>query len=169
MTPELEEKIFNLQRLQGRLREELFLLETYIGTTQESVDSLNVSIKEFTSQNMAIPQDVPRKAPQGVPEDIGSQMEQLLQGSLDTLGDKISDKLVKKMEELKPLSGRIKIEKMKEIKNLADEELVDLSSLFLNAEVESNIEDVGVDEQEATSIDKNLKKLSEMRKKKKEK
>ena len=86
----------------------------------------------------------------------------MLQNPMEDLGDKISRKILEKLKDLKGVSGRAREAKIKELKDLADDELVDLSKLF-REKVESNIEDIGVEEKETKGIDKSLERLRRMR------
>ena len=96
--------------------------------------------------------------------DFASNLEALLEKSLDKLGDKVSDRILKMLERLQGTEGPAREEQLRAIKQAADEELVDLSNLFMHQEgIKSNLEDIGVDEKEAKGIDKNLERLRELR------
>jgi len=99
-------------------------------------------------------------------EDFKARLERLLEGSLENLGDKISQKIVNQIKDLKGLVGPDRDTKIRQIKEYADYESVDFSAVFQD-KIESNIDEIGVEEQEAKGVDKSLEKLRKMKEKKK--
>lgn len=164
-------RLHTMKQAQDVLHEDLLGMETWLSQSLEDVTTVNTRLKELlakkdisrmTVKTQPEPEALSEKS-QPSAEDFGKQMEKLLQGSLDALGDKISDKILNMMKELKTMSGPMRAQKISEIKAAADSELVDLSSLFAFDTVESNIEEVGVDEKEVKGIDKSLERLRQMK------
>jgi len=164
----INSKINSIKKSQEELHQEVISMETLLNKSSDNMKTVNIRLKDLLSKKSSSDKPIPSAASNTSPDvDMNAQLEKLLQGSLDALGDKLSDKMLNMMSELKTLSGPMRTVKMREIKETADAELVDLSSLFAHQEVQSNIEDVGVDEQEVKGMDSSLDKLRAMRKKKK--
>lgn len=181
MIQDIRDRTNTLKQSQGKLDEETLSVGAMLDKFSTEMDSVNTQLKGLRSNKTAattqpaepVEESIQKeqRAEEARPsvvdtEKLEKSLEKLLQGSLDALGDKISDRLLNMMKEFKGLAGPGREDKIKEIKAVADTELVDLSSLFMNVKVKSNIQEVGVDEREAKGIDKSLKKLRQMRKKK---
>ncbi|MBF0384238.1 MAG: hypothetical protein HQL27_00050 [Candidatus Omnitrophica bacterium] len=167
----ISQKISDLQESQKELAGQLSSLEPLLNKSLENQFAVNSKIKTYIDRRR-----LERAYPQGTttaPEIAiqkteshtldTSSLEKLLQGSLDALGNKISDKLMGMLRELKSLPADVRYSRMQEIKQAADAELVDLSALYKYNEVQSNIEEVGVEEKETKGIDKNLERLRKLR------
>ncbi|MBF0533016.1 MAG: hypothetical protein HQL23_07990 [Candidatus Omnitrophica bacterium] len=172
----LQEKVSAVTRTQAELNEQLLLLERDLSQSLAEQDRFQARLKEFLDgrrvenrEPAAAPAPLPVVPPPEIPPpvvlatDPTAQLEKLLQGLLDALGDKFSDRLMGLMPELKSLPVEMRGLRLHEIKQAADAELVDLSALYKYQEVQSNIDQVGVDEKETKGIDKNLEKLRKMR------
>ncbi|MBF0521926.1 MAG: hypothetical protein HQL24_02600 [Candidatus Omnitrophica bacterium] len=173
----LSENVVEIKKTQMELNDELLSIERDLNKSLEDQAAINTKLKEVVLQKriekstpqipVVAPEVVIQKAEHPQPIDTTAQLEKLLQGSLDALGDKISDRLMGMLKELKSLPIEVRATRIHEIKQAADAELVDLSALYKHQEVESNIEEVGVDEKEAKGIDKNLERLRKLRQMKK--
>ena len=159
LTRDLSRREEDIRTSQSELEKELLSLgaelDNFIGTT----DSLKRRLEDFKSAPEA---GTAEEKPRMPGEEFKEVLERLLQGSLDQLGDKISQKILNKLKDLKGVSGPVKESKIRELKELADSEMLDLSKLF-SEKVKSNIRDIGVKEKETKGIDESLKKLREMR------
>lgn len=141
-------------------------IESELASVGAQLDAL-LKDAERQEQDLKGLESAPRaeKAPEGprAPEvEFTEILERLLQGSLEGLGDKISRKILDKLKGLRALSGPEREDGVRELKELADSEAVDLSALF-SEKVKSNIQDIGVEEKETKGIDEGLRKLREMR------
>ncbi|MBF0511161.1 MAG: hypothetical protein HQL13_02410 [Candidatus Omnitrophica bacterium] len=96
-------------------------------------------------------------------DEFKTHMSAILQGSLDAVTEKLSDKIAGMLKELKTLSGPAREIKLRELKEAAEFESVDLSSLYVHEKVQSNLEDVGVEEKESKGIDSTLEKLRRLK------
>lgn len=172
----ISQKITEIRHIQTDLNEQLLSIDNDLNRSLEDHYAINAKLKEFLNKKriekaaapMPIHAEPMIQRPLAQPLDATAQLEKLLQGSLDALGDKISDRLMGMLKELRSLPVEMRGERLHDIKQAADAELVDLSALYKYQEVQSNIEQVGVDEKEAKGIDKNLEKLRKMRQKKPE-
>jgi len=168
----LSQKIAEIESAYTSLNDLLFSMEADLNRSLENENAMNARLKELVAKKSAgngkhagvsvLPQ-ASSQDQNSEPLDPTAQMEKLLQGTLDVLGDKISDRLMAMLKDLKSLPVEMRASKIQEVKQAADEELVDLSGLYKHEHVESNIEDVGITETEAKSIDKNLEKLRQLR------
>ncbi len=168
-----------LKQSYGNLDREVLSSGAWLERLMTEADSINTRLGELHLQKPVAPPKPAQPAASSISEgsisaannvaadreNFEKNLEKLLQGSLDALGDKISDKILNMLKELKGMAGPGRDIKVKEIKAAADSQLVDLSSLFMHEKVESNIEEIGVDEKEAKGVDKSLEKLRQMRKK----
>jgi len=168
----LSQKIAEIESAYSKLNELLFSMEGDLKKSFEDECALNKRLKELLSKKIAgngkhpasgVSTDAILQKPVSETVDPTAQLEKLLQGTLDVLGDKISDRLMGMLKELKSLPVDMRISRIQEVKQVADAELIDLSSLYKHQQVESNIEDIGVTETESKSIDKNLDKLRQLR------
>ena len=168
----LSQKIAEIESAYAKLNELLFSMEGDLNKSLEDQCALNARLKELLARKTAgngkhsgIVVSAEAIAQNPVPETVDPtvQMEKLLQGTLDVLGDKISDRLMAMLKDLKSLPVEMRASRIQEVKQAADAELVDLSSLYKHEHVESNMEDVGVTETESKGIDKNLEKLRQLR------
>lgn len=170
----LTDKIKDIKQSHSRLHEDVLDMEKWLNKSLDDVTVANNRIKELISKERAAKPDsaefsaqpaaahepqMTNEKEQITPE----QLEKLLQGSLDAFGDKISEKMLCMMKEIKATTGPVKNEKIKELRIAAANELVDLSSLYAHQKIESNLDEVGVNEKEAKGIDKSLEKLKQIR------
>ena len=156
-------KLEDIRRSQAEFDEELLYIETWIDRLMDLVDSANRDPgRARPLEPAAAPGPVDERM--HVPEDdFSAHLEKLLEGSLEHLGDRISQDIFNMLKELKQTTGVAREAKIKELKEVAGPELVDLSRLFLRGKLESNIGEMRVEEQEAEGIDKSLEKLREMK------
>ena len=169
---DLAKRSNDIRQSRRELYEELMSMETWVNKSLVDTDKANIQLKNLLSRKRIAELKFVDSQPEPVSveptpvrqEDFTEQLEKLLQGSLDSLQDKISDKLLNMINELKTMSGSNREAKIKDIQAVANTEFVDLSSLYTHNEIESNIEEVGVEEQEVKGIDKNLAKLKQMKK-----
>ncbi|MBF0477934.1 MAG: hypothetical protein HQL26_00460 [Candidatus Omnitrophica bacterium] len=96
-------------------------------------------------------------------EDFKTHMGSILQGSLEAATDKISNRIQGMLKELRGLSGPARDAKYREIQQVAEYEMIDISQLYKHEEVQSNLGEIGVAETETKSIDANLERLRKMR------
>jgi hypothetical protein len=146
--------------------------ERFLDRLEERIDRRIVQLDAMARGLM--PKDVPQasseaQAAAGSPggflteESFKAQMEKFLQSSFESMGDKLSGKLSGLLKDLKTVSGPVRESRMREIHQVAAEENIDLSGLFGFQKVDSNIEEIGVNEKKAKSIDKSLERLRKMR------
>ncbi len=160
---DLSERVEGMRKSQSDLDGELLYTETWLDQLIDNMDSVNRNLKQAKSGKVSSePEPVSKKVHMSE-EDFKTQLEKLLEGSLEHLGDRISDKILNMLREVKETSGLTRVRKIKEFKEIAESELVDMSKLFLHEKLESNIEQIGVEEKESMGIDKSLKKLREMK------
>ena len=158
----LTKKVKAIRKSQSKLDRELLYMEKWLTELTDNMESVDRRIAGIESKEKATePKPISGK-PRMSEEDFKAMLEKLLQNPMEDLGDKISRKILEKLKDLKGVSGRAREAKIKELKDLADDELVDLSKLF-REKVESNIEDIGVEEKETKGIDKSLERLRRMR------
>jgi phage shock protein A len=162
MIKSLFERAESIKTPQLVLEKEVALLEAELEGLIDSMDSLKSHLRDIQSkpQTEAV-QDKPRMSE----EDFRDVLERLLHGSLEELGDRISQRILDKLKDIKGLSGRARETGIRELKEMAGSELVNLSRLF-NQEVKSNIHDIGVEEKETKGIGEGLSRLREMRRQK---
>ena len=99
-------------------------------------------------------------------DEFRARLEKLLEGSLENLGDKISQKIANQLKDLKGLVGVDRDVKIRQIQQSGDYESLDFGTIFQD-KIESNIDEIGVEEQEAKGVDKSLEKLRKMKEKNK--
>lgn len=99
-------------------------------------------------------------------EDFSRRLEKLIRGSMEHLEGRLSERILKMLKDLKSAPGEEREYKIRKIREAAGDESVDLSSLFVHEEVESNIGEIGIEEKESKGIDKSLKKLRGLKEKK---
>jgi len=156
---DLSKREEDIRASQIGLEKELLFLGAELDSFIASTESLKKRLEDFKSApEIKTAEERPRLSG----EEFKESLERLLQGSLEQLGDKISQKILNKLKDLKGLSGPVKESKIRELKELADSEMLDFSKLF-SEKVKSNIRDIGVKEKETKGIDESLKKLREMR------
>lgn len=175
----LKKRAEGVRQSQDELDGDRRFVETWLENSTKEMDSLNSRLTEMKS-HVAAAQPSPEKVSsekefltlvqesldkktQPSAQDFTAQLEKLLQGSLDALGDKISDKIANLLKELKTTSGPVREAKMREIQEAAEEDQVDLSKLFLFEKVESNIETLGIQEQETKGVGNILDKLRKLK------
>ncbi len=150
-----------VRQTQAELEEELLSIAAWLARFIDDTNSVNTRLKNILAESQEAKPKGIRKAVSD--EDFKIHLEKLVQGSLDALGDKISDRVLNMLKELKGMTGPGRETKIREIKDAAESELVDLSRLFLHEKIESNIEEIGIDEKESKGIDKSLRHLRRMR------
>ena len=158
----LYKKIEDIKKSQDELDGEFFYTRNWLDELTHNMDSLSQHLKQITSEKVSLESNHKGEKSYVLEEDSKKLLERLLQGSLQDLGDKISRRILDKLRDLQGTSGPLRETKIKELKEIADSESVDLSRLF-QEKVESNIEDIGIEEKEAKGIDKDLEKLRRMR------
>jgi len=158
----LKKRVEGIKKSQSELNEELLYTETWLDKFMYNMDSVNIRIKEIQPRKAGLPVEPGGDKPHMSEEEFKVLLERLLRGSLEHLGDKISQRILDKLKELKSASGALREVRIKELKEAADSGLVDLSKLF-REKIESNIEDIGVEEKEAKGIGESLEKLRKMR------
>ncbi|MBF0494126.1 MAG: hypothetical protein HQL28_03225 [Candidatus Omnitrophica bacterium] len=163
----LGDRLRAIKETREALCEDVILIETTLDGFIDSMETVNIRLREM--RKPAAPAQVPAATERGPGiqgmsvEDFKTYIEKLLQGSLEAVSDKISDRMVKMLGELKGLAGTAREAKIREIKEAADFENVDLSKLYMHQEVQSNLSDVGVEEKESKGIDSSLEKLRKLR------
>lgn len=158
----LFKRLQEIKRSQGLFEEEFVSSQSRIDKFIDTIDSVNKRLNEM-APGKAVSQLEPKAGkPHMSQEDFAALLEKLLRGSLEGLGDKISQKILDKLQDLKGSTAETRDAKIQELRTIADAELVDLSRLF-NEKVESNIEEIGVEEKETRGIDKNLERLRKIK------
>jgi hypothetical protein len=99
-------------------------------------------------------------------EDFSGKLEKLIEGSMEHLEGRLSERILNMLKDIKASAGAEREYKIRKIREAADDEFVDLSSLFVHDKVESNIGEIGIEEKESKGIDKSLRKLRSMKEKK---
>jgi len=178
----LSKKITDMKESQAQLHEGLLSMETSLNQSLKEMEDVNKGLKDLLVQkrvakvkapqgptpNIAVTTTTTEAVGQAAPatgEQVSAdQIEKLLAGSLESMGDKLSEKLMKMMKDMQATAGPMRAVKMKEFQAAADEEMIDLSSLYSHTEVKSNIAEVGVDEKQTKGVDSALEKLRKMRK-----
>ena len=155
-------RIEGIKESQSKLDEELLYVGKWLDELIDNMDSVSKCLKEIGAQRAASQSKPKTEKTYMSEQDFKALLEKLLQGSLEHLGDKISGRIMDKLKELKETSGPQREVKIKELKEVADSETVDLTKLF-HEKIESNIDQIGVDEKESKGIDKSLEKLRKMK------
>ena len=161
---ELTGKAERVRASQNRLDEELLALGRQLDGLMEDADSVNTRLKKLKSQaGTSRPKSPEEKIPDSE-DGFTRQLEELLRGSLQHLEERLSQRIVDMLKEVKETAGPLREAKIKEIRAAVDAQNVDLSRLFIHEKVESNINEIGVEEKEAQGIDRNIEKLRKMKK-----
>ena len=163
MSPGLKKRIEEVRKSQSKLDERSLSIGMWLDKLIDDMDSVSRRLKELKSQRV-ISQPGPVDEKAHVPEaDFKRLLEELLQGSMKHLEDRLSQKILNMLKGLRTVAGPEREAKIREIKEAVNAELIDLSRLFIHEEVESNREEIGVEEKESKGIDKSLKRLRRMR------
>lgn len=162
MIPEFFSRLSNIKQARRQLRKEFLETEVSIVEFLSSIDVVSQRLKDM-KVNISSQQAKVVLVSGMSPDDFKGFIENILQGSLEAVGDKISDRIMSMIRELKGLSGAEREAKIQKIKEAAENDMVDLSSLYLREKVQSNLSDVGVDEKESEGIELNLEKLRKLR------
>lgn len=152
----------DIKRSQDQLEEESLSAQSRLDAFLDTMDTVHKRLIRLESQKGDTQLRSKSEQPSLSQEDFKALLEKLLQGSLDGIGDKISQRILDKLNDLKGLTGASREAKIQEIKQAADAEMVDLSKLF-GEKIESNIEDIGVEEKETKGISKSLERLRKMK------
>lgn len=164
--PELIRGLFKktekIKMYQNEIDEELLYTESWLDKFINDMDVVENRLKEIKSEE----ESGFRKKGHGEElhiseEDFEKMLEKLLEGPLQNLGNKISQRILDKLKDLKSASYDVRKSKIKELKELAASEEVDLSGLF-REKIRSNLEDTGIEEREIKGIDKSLERLRKM-------
>lgn len=155
-----------LEQSQNLLEGEIASVNSSLDKCLNTIDSVNTRLEEGESQKAVLHVKPEAEKPSMSQEDFKALLENLLKGTLEGLGDKISQNILLKLKDLKGLTGETREAKMQELKEAADAELIDLSKLFYE-KIETNIEEIGLEEKETKGIDKNLQKLRKIKENKK--
>jgi hypothetical protein len=169
MIPALSERLGLTRQSRGLLDGELLEIERLLGGLMETVDSVSRRLEDLKanpSHRRAVPAGGHEGAVLGPNislDDFRGLVEKILQGSLESVGDKISARIVNMIRGLKGLGEQEREARIREIKEAADSQMVDLSSLYAHKEVESNLDEIGVEEKESKGIESSLEKLRKLR------
>ncbi|MBF0254110.1 MAG: hypothetical protein HQL11_03165 [Candidatus Omnitrophica bacterium] len=103
--------------------------------------------------------------PSGGPDErMKEYFEKILSGSLESMGEKLSSRLVDMLKDIQVSSGHVREAKMHQLRQVAEEENIDLSALFKHVEVESNLgHGTEIEEEETKGISDTLEKLRKLR------
>ena len=164
----LKKRIDEIRGSQETLDGELISIEVWLDGLIGDMDSLNERLRDFKSRKNAAKSWPAKAAPDSAGDDFKGQLEKLLLGSMEGLENRLSERILKMLKELKGAVGPARAAKMREIKEAVDEEVVDLSRLFVDEKIESNIDEIGVEEKESKGIQKSLDRLRRMREGKKD-
>ena len=162
---ELSNKTEEIKKFQDELDKELLYTEDWLDKSIEVMNVMERRLKQLKSERDSLRKKSTVEKPHISEQDFERMLEKVLQGSMQSLGNKISQKILDKLKDLKSASYEVRKIKIRELKELVDSEQVDLSQLF-REKIKSNIDDIGVEEQEVRGIDKSLEKLRRMMKKK---
>ncbi|MBF0571437.1 MAG: hypothetical protein HQL12_06145 [Candidatus Omnitrophica bacterium] len=181
LVPRLFQRINATQQSRKELNDELMEMELLLGEFVGSMDVVTARVKNRIQEPRTVLPEPPVPAvPLSVPpaplvaspaagqagmtlEEFKTHMGAILQGSLDAVSEKLSDKIAGMLKELKGLSGPAREYKLQELKEAAEFESIDLSKLYVHQEVQSNLEDIGVEEKESKGIDSTLEKLRRLK------
>ena len=159
----LIQRIENNQASQKELDEAIASMSALVDRLADTMNAVNSRLVEASSEKISRPPQPAQEAkPQASEDDFKLRLEKLLEGSLEHIGDKISQKIMDKLQGLRGLSGVARQEKIREIEQYAEAESVDLSAIFRD-KIESNIDEIGIEEHQAKGINASLEKLRRMR------
>ncbi|MBF0569717.1 MAG: hypothetical protein HQL18_02955 [Candidatus Omnitrophica bacterium] len=177
LLPKFSEELEEIRQLRHDLDDDLMQAELALNAFVGSMDALTRRLEKKVKESRTVVPPAPAApfipppvaqvsavAPAGVTlDEFKTHMDALLKGSLDAVTDKLSDKLAGMLKEMKTLSGPAREMKFQEFRAAADFEAVDLSQLYVHEKVQSNLEEIGVEEKETKSIDSTLERLRKLR------
>ena len=158
---EQKDKMNNTWKLQSSSHEVLNDIEGRVENQLAEGDELVKRIDEMASEKEQ-QQNVPPEPQKQEGAGLEEQMLKMLQGTLDKFENKFSDRLMDMIKKM-PATGAARDQQIREIKQVAIDENVDLSLLFSSDDIKSNIDSVGIKEKETKSVDSSLDKLKKMR------
>ncbi len=162
--PKLTNRLDRIQQSLNGLEEEMRAVEASTKELINSIDFASQQLKKIEKKPKATTvEGLSAGGPAITLEDFKAHIDKILQSSLETVSNKISDKILNMLQELKTLQGTAREVKIQEIKDAAASEMVDISSLYMHEEVQSNLGEVGVDEKESKGIDSSLERLRKLR------
>ena len=162
MIPEFFSRLGDIKQSRRQLSEEFLKTEASIAEFMSSLDAVSQRLKDM--KTYLSPQQTKAVPFSGMSQDdFKGFIEKILQGSLEAVGDKISDRIMNMLRELKGLAGAEREAKIQQIKEAAESDMVDLSSLYIHEKMQSNLSDVGVEEKESKGIESSLEKLRNLR------
>jgi hypothetical protein len=153
---EITRRIGDIRQSKIQVSREIASIEILLDELISTADAVTLRLQE-KKKEAALP-----PGPGASLDEFKANIEKIVQGSLEAFGDKISAKVLAMLQELQGLTGPAREVKIRQIKEVADSEMADLSTLF-NTKVESNIGEIGINEQETRGIDSNLQKLRKIR------
>lgn len=129
----------------------------------DAMETLNRSLKQVLSEKTTRrPEHAVDKDRISI-EEFSAQSEKLLQSSIENLEERLSQRILNMLKELKDTTGPVRQAKLKELKEAVKSEEADLSALFAHERIESNIDELGVEETELQGIEKSLSRIRRMR------
>lgn len=138
-----------------------------IAKLAEAVDAAKRSHKPVDSVQVPNPPE-----PDGANESVSTgesteQLKEALQGSIENsienMGERLEQRIVDLLKDSKDLMGTAGMVVQGQGKGTVDDAIIDLSNMFMHDQIESNIEDAGVEEVQSKTIDSSLEKLRRMR------
>ncbi len=174
--PLLAKRLDDIRVSRNALDEDLMLAELSLNDFIASMDGVGKRLKRMKTEPRipapfyqpppppVIASPAAAATPAGMTlDEFKAHMGTLLQGSLDAVSDKLSGKIQGMLRDVRGLSGVARDVKLQEIKEAAEYEMVDFSSMYSHEKLQSNLGDVGVEEKESKGIDANLERLCKLR------
>ncbi len=174
--PLLAKRLDDIRVSRNALDEDLMLAELSLNDFIASMDGVGKRLKRMKTEPRipapfyqpppppVIASPAAAATPAGMTlDEFKAHMGTLLQGSLDAVSDKLSGKIQGMLRDVRGLSGVARDVKLQEIKEAAEYEMVDFSSMYSHEKLQSNLGDVGVEEKESKGIDANLERLRKLR------
>ena len=174
--PQLSRRLDDIRASRNALDEEVMRAELSLNDFIASMDGVGQRLRRMKAEpkrpapfyQPLPPPVIAPPAAAGVPagmtlDEFKSHMGTLLQGSLDAVSDKLSGKIQGMLRDVRGLSGVARDVKLQEIKEAAEYEMVDFSSMYTHEKLQSNLGEVGVEEKESKGIDANLERLRKLR------
>lgn len=162
MVPALSSRLGDIRQSRVWLSEEFLGVDKSLDEFLNSINTVNQRLMEI--KTAPSPQQTKVAPMPGMsPEDFKIFIERILQGSLEAAGEKLSGKIMNMIGELKGLAGTERDAKLRQIKEAADTNPIDLSTLYTHEAVKSNLGEVGLEEKESKGFESSLDKLRQMR------
>lgn len=157
------ERLAGMKKSQAELNDELLNTGTCLDEALETMDAIDKLLGQIEAKKTAL------ESPRTIEDDripapeLSTLLEKLLQESIGRLEERLSENMLEALKELRDAAGPVREVKSEEFGAPADGKQVDLSAVLVPDRVESNIEELGIEETESKGVDRSLEKLRGMK------